>query len=245
MTIHGHGSGNNEYVFTGAKSYPKKTTKSTISKSITYNGKTSTANTLKDKDDTMVYNVNATVSAKKGAYITDALPHRFTVTKVSSVTNFSHNSVASINSSHQFKATLNNDKLDGKNKKVTFHITGNMGTWMDKHPSMVDGLKWPVANTAYWYQKSTGKLKSNKVTTNYKNGGTKGKVTFNFIDFDNHGRKLKTKKTITSLGTGKTDGTQAIYTHAKFLKDQWTEALTVGRTVKFGSGEKFDVNQVK
>jgi hypothetical protein len=101
MTIHGHGQGNNEYVFTGAKSYPKP--KSTISKSITYNGKTSTANTLKDKDDTMVYNVNATVSAKKGAYITDTLPKRFTVTKISAVTNFSHNLVADVNSTHQFK----------------------------------------------------------------------------------------------------------------------------------------------
>ncbi|WP_204122128.1 MULTISPECIES: hypothetical protein [Levilactobacillus] len=101
LTIKGHGSGNNEYVFTGAKSFPKP--KSTISKSITYNGKTSTANTLKDKNDTMVYNVNATVSAKKGAYITDTLPKRFTVTKISAVTNFSHNSVADVNSTHKFK----------------------------------------------------------------------------------------------------------------------------------------------
>lgn len=150
LTIKGHGSGNNEYVFTGAKSY-KKEAKSSISKSITYNGKTTKANTLKDKDDPMVYNINATVSAKKGAYITDALPKRFTVTKISSVTNFSHNSVADVNATHQFKATLKNDKLDGKNKKVTFHITGNMGDYMTKHPNVA--LKWPVANTAYWYQK--------------------------------------------------------------------------------------------
>jgi len=160
VRVSGHSWGNDEFVFSGARVYKKQPKKSTISKSITYNGKTSTANTLKDKNDTMVYNVNATVSAKKGAYITDSLPKRFTVTKISAVTNFSHNSVADVNSTHKFKATLNNNKLAAKNKKITFHITGNMGTWMDKHPSMVGDLKWPVDNTAYWYQKTTGKLKS-------------------------------------------------------------------------------------
>jgi len=158
--VGGHSQGNDEFILSDANIKVNSKPKSTISKSITYNGKTSTANTLKDKDDTMVYNVNATVSAKKGAYITDTLPKRFTVTKISAVTNFSHNSVADVNSTHKFKATLNNNKLDGKNKKITFHITGNMGTWMDKHPSMVGDLKWPVDNTAYWYQKTTGKLKS-------------------------------------------------------------------------------------
>ncbi|MFD1454778.1 isopeptide-forming domain-containing fimbrial protein [Levilactobacillus lanxiensis] len=159
--VGGHSQGNDEFILSDANiKVSNKKKKSTISKSITYNGKTSTANTLKDKNDTMVYNVNATVSAKKGAYITDTLPKRFTVTKISAVTNFSHNSVADVNSTHKFKATLNNNKLDGKNKKITFHITGNMGTWMDKHPSMVASLKWPVVNTAYGYPKSTGKLKS-------------------------------------------------------------------------------------
>lgn len=150
--VGGHSQGNDEFILSDAniKVSPKKS-KSSISKSITYNGKTTKANTLKDKDDPMVYNINATVSAKKGAYITDALPKRFTVTKISSVTNFSHNSVADVNATHQFKATLKNDKLDGKNKKVTFHITGNMGDYMAKHPNVA--LKWPVANTAYWYQK--------------------------------------------------------------------------------------------
>lgn len=199
----GHSIGNDEFVFSNAKVYPKSKNKSSISKSITYNGKTTKSNTLKDKDDPMVYNVNASVSAKKGAYITDPLPHRFTVTKVSSVANFSHNSIASMNSTHQFKATLNNNKLDGKNKKITFHITGEMGSWMDKHPTMVDTLKWPANNTAIWHKSSTDKTgtKSNKVTTYYKTN-KKGKVIFNFYDFDNHGRKLKKTKTLTKLPTG-------------------------------------------
>lgn len=105
--VGGHSQGNDEFILSDAniKVSPKKT--SSISKSITYNGKTTKSNTLKDPNDTMVYNVNATVSAKKGAYITDALPHRFTVTKISSVTNFSHNSVADVNSTHKFKALAN------------------------------------------------------------------------------------------------------------------------------------------
>ncbi|AKP65820.1 hypothetical protein FC99_GL001031 [Levilactobacillus koreensis JCM 16448] len=225
VLLKGHSSGNNEFVFTGAP-VAKKATKTTIAKSITYKGKTTTKNTLKDKHDSMVYNLNATVSAKKGATLSDSLPKRFTVTKISSVANFSHNSVAEVNSTHKFSAKLLNDKLAGKNKKITFHITGNMGDYMDDHPNV--DLKWPVANQSTWYQKTTRTLKSNKVTTMYNENPNegKGKVIFKFIDFDHHTHSLKANKVITKLAKGKT------YKPAASIK--WK---TNGKTYKYVMGK--------
>lgn len=230
VRVSGHSWGNDEFVFSGAKMYKKKSNVSTIGKSITYKGKTSTKNTLKDIDDPMSYNIVMKLNqAKKGAYITDDIPHRFTVTSASSVAGFKLNSVVNMNSTHKFKATINSTKYkDAKNKKVTFHINGNVGDWVADHPNST--LKWPFYNTAIWHKKSTDTpgIKSNKVTTMYNENPNegKGKVIFKFIDFDHHTHSLKANKVITKLAKGKT------YKPAASIK--WK---TNGKTYKYVMGK--------
>jgi len=191
LKVNGSANGVDQFVFSGLKVYPKKPTNSTIGKSITYNGKTTKSNTLLNQNDTMAYNLVAKLNmAKKGAYISDAIPHRFTVTSVSGVSGFTHNSVADINKTHQFKASINTTKYQtATNKVVTFHLAGNVGEWMSKHPNT--SLKWPFYNHAIWHKTSTDTpgTPSNKVKTTFgkdKVNPTKHKVVFNFYDFDHH-----------------------------------------------------------
>lgn len=183
----GYSPGNDEFVLSGPNIPIHIGNKVKISKSITYKGKISTTNTLKDINDGMTYNLNADFMSKKGATLTDNIPHRFTVKSVPAVKGFKFNSVANMNSTHKFKATLTSSAYVKKAGKVTFHLNGNVGEWVAKHPNAK--LTWPMNNKAIWHKPVGGTVPSNPVHTKYSK------------------QSVKLNKTITYKGTTSTKNT--------------------------------------